>query len=46
MDDIHPAKATKITLAWIGKGVSKVISMTGIRTRLSAVGVIELGNLA
>ena len=46
MDAVHPTQATKITPGWIRKGVDKLISTTGSRTRMNIVGAIELNNLS
>ena len=42
----YPTQATKITSGWIRKGVDKLISTTGSRTRMNIVGAIELNNLS
>lgn len=46
MDAVHPTQATKITAAWIRKGIDKPIETTGSRTRLNIVGAIRLNHLS
>ena len=46
IDAVHPTQATKVTSAWIEKGVDKAIETTGSRTRLNIIGAIRLGFLS
>lgn len=45
MDSVHPTMGTKVSRAWLRKGVDKPIAQTASRTRVNVMGAIELGEM-
>jgi transposase len=45
MDSAHPTMGTKVSRAWLKKGVDKPIAQSASRTRVNVMGAIELGEM-
>ncbi len=46
IDAVHPTQATKLSDGWIRKGERKTVKTTGSRTRINAVGALNLNALS